>query len=687
MLKQLNILFFLTIVLAKFAWAATPESTGLHLSFEQRLAVTYALMTQGESAEKKQEILNRAKKYFYGMFQAKTQTVKVKNFQEFLTAFKGPWPGTHSVALDLDLIEKQGPRAIMVFESDSARVQSQINRYLDWQRNQLKKMALSEIRAASYDLGGAIEQFMALLASPQPLKMAEQWALNQIEVLLTDRMKELDHVGEKIATSSFAQQQDATLRILMQTMFSEYFSNLSPASKKLIASSYLGGDLRIDDLKKFEIMVQNSGPPLQKLLQVVALDEGLSPEVVEIFHVLENSVRPVPWVLVSEILNSELTNYKFIYFERKPLGIGSVAQVHRAKILVDGVRKDVVVRFNKPGIAERIEEDRLILAKVAKTLDANPEFRKTGAPKLDPIVEDIIATVTADMNQDEATARQRLAKPRYEKTVLMTTPEYKNYIEFHVPIVYSGKAKSKFMIQELIIGKKLDKEVALYADVAPQLKRGIVEEMAKVWAHEVLFGSGLYHSDLHQGNFMVQLTEPKIRVNILDYGMGGVLDPFLQRQVMVLGAGLELNSEELISRAYWKISQPLKNSVDETHFRALVQERLRLIQAGKETRVSMENWTTWAMDSGLRLSYEFISLNRGIGILNKLLKNSGSKMSVMTILQHYARTNPAFMYKTFVLEENMSNLDMIKLGWADLHNILHPAPVNVQTIRCEKVFQ
>ncbi|WP_374030111.1 AarF/UbiB family protein [Bdellovibrio bacteriovorus] len=697
MLRQLKFLLFLCVFAFRFVWAAAPEATGLHLSFEQRLAITYALLAQGESEEKKQEILKRAKNYFSGVSQQEIQTVKVKNFDEFLKLFKGSWPNTHSVDLDVALIEKQGARALMVFEAESPRVQRQIDRYIEWQQNQLAEMSGANKANLNTEAIGA--RVMGLLQNPNGQQIAEKWALAESDAILSEKMKELDRVGEKMASSSFAQQQDATMRIFMETMFSEYFSRLSSDSKKLIVSSYLGGDLNISDIKKFEVMVQNSGPQLQKLLQVVARQADLSPEMLEVFRGLENSVRPVPWVQVEEILKNEKSNFKFTYFERKALGVGTMAQVHRAKILVDGERKDVVVRFIKPGIAERVEEDKRVLTHVAEILDANPEFRKTGAPKLTPIIEDITATVTAELSQEDTVARQKLAKTRYDKTVFMKTPEYKNYIEFNVPKIYDSKEKSQFMVQELVIGKKLDKEAAIYAEVAPQLKRGIIEEMAKVWAFEVLFGGGFYHSDLHQGNFMIQLTEPKIRVNVLDYGMGGVISSEMQKQVMVLGAGTELNSHELVARAFWKLSNKEKNSVNETQFKSLVRARMNDVISGKEPNRSLEHWTAWAMDNGLKLPYEFISLNRGIVIVNKLLADAGSTLTLTSLMKTFAKSNPLLVYKKLVLEEKVSHKDLIKLGWSELKSMVvgetpvtkmkQPAPSTSlgAAVRCEMVFQ
>lgn len=689
MLRNLKAIFIqLVIFVTKISMAANPESTGLHLSFEQRLAMTYALLAQGESIEQQEDILARAKAYFANSAKSGFQNVKVNNFKQFLKLYKGDWPNTHSVSLDIEKIEAQGVKPLRVFKSDSPRVQRQIDEYILWQHEELLKVAKSEMGLKKQ----AGEQFsteaVALLSNPFGRKIAEKIILQQVEAALSGRMKELDNVGEKIAQTGFGGQQDATTKIFMQTILSEYFARLSPASKKLIASSFLGEDLHANEMKKFEIMVQNSGPQLQKLLQIVARQAGLEPEIMEVFRRLENSVRPVPWNQVEGLYESERHNYEFIYFEREAMAVGTMAQVHRAKILVDGKRQDVVARFIKPGIEVRVEEDEKILLEVAKILDENPEFRKTGAPKLTPIIKDITATVVAELSQEDTVHRQFQAIKFYEKEVLISIPGYKNYVHFHVPRIFSGKMKeSKFMMQEMVIGSKLDKEVGTYADSLPDLKRAIIEEMAKVWAYEVLFGSGFYHSDLHQGNFMVRVTEPNITVNVLDYGMGGVINQVMQRQMMVLGAGIELVNPDLIARGYWALSNKGENTIHEQQFKTLVKERAKNIVSTPEA-TSLERWTAWAMDNGLKLPYEFISLNRGIVTVNKLLKDAGSALTVTSLMKSFGKRNPILVYKRLVLEEKLSHEDLVKLGWKELQKMVSvKTDVREGLVRCEAVFQ
>lgn len=687
MRKLIAVFILLLIFVAKLSFAANPESTGLHLSFEQRLAITYALLAQGESEEQKENILSRAKTYFVGFVKSGTQTVQVENFQQFLKLYKGEWPDTNSVRLDIEKIEARGPQPLKIFRSESPRVQRQIDSYLKWQHEQLIEMAKAEVGPLKQAVKRFSTEAQNLITNPVGLEIAKKMVLQPIEVSLSEKMKELDLVGEKIAQSGFGAQMDAPTRISMQTILSEYYSRLGSESKKLIASSFLGGDLYADEMKKFEIMVQDSGPLLQKLLQIVARQSDLSPQISEVFRRLENSVRSVPWHQLQALFEVDKLNYEFISFEQKALAVGTMAQIHRAKIFLGGIRRDVIVRFMKPGIEERLQEDKRILSEVANILDANPEFRKTGAPKVAPLVDDIAATAVAELSQDDTTHRQQLAIKPYEKEVLISLPGYKNHLQFHVPRVIAGKRKnSHIMVQEMVIGSKLDKEVAKYEKM-PGLKRAVLEEMAKVWAYEVLFGGGFYHSDLHQGNFMIWVTEPKIIVNILDYGMGGVIGKDMQRQMMILGVGIELVNPELIARSYWALSNKSENEINEQQFKSLVMERAKNIRATPDA-TSLDLWTAWAMDNGLKLPYEFISINRGVITVDKLLNEAGSTLTVTSIMKSFGKRNPLLMYKRLVQEEKLSHKDLIKLGWIELKEMFGAAPTaNFGAVRCEAVFK
>jgi predicted unusual protein kinase regulating ubiquinone biosynthesis (AarF/ABC1/UbiB family) len=668
--------WYVCLVLVFQSLVVRAETPALYLSFEQRLAASYALAVYEKDPVEQEKIIAHLKAYSVKQRKLPKETLTVKNFPTFLKHFRGEWPSTESLELDLKFVEEKGPRALVTYKSDSPRVQRQIDDYLDYQSKTLIAL-FKEKNPSNQEL--TVANGLALLKSAQESgntrEVLSQWALKEVSGLISEQMKEINNMGAQIAQNQLAGQSDPTMRIFLQTMFQEYFSRLSLESKLLIVSGYLGGNLQVDEAGKLELMIQNSGPQLQKLLQVVARQSELPPALLEVFQKLESSVRPVPWVQVKQILEQEKQNYVFKSFERKPIGVGTMAQVHRAKLVLDNQERDVVVRFIKPNIERRVNEDHRILLEVADVLDANQEFRNTGVPRLKPLIEDITQTVKAELSQEDTIQRQRLAKKVYEKKSFVDAASYKNELEFHVPSIVKPRRASQLMVQEMIFGSKFEKAVKYYTDLAPDLKRILAEEIAKVWAYEVTFGSGFYHSDLHQGNFMVDITDAKIVVNILDFGMGGTITADMQRKVMLLGVGMELLDTEYLSRAFWQLSDKAKSTVNQKQLKSLIRAKIATLNG--DPSMGMEQWTAFVMEQGLVLPYDFVSLNRGIVIINSLLQEAGSEMTLTEVVKSLAKRSPLKVYRNLVTDENVRKRDLMKLGWLEFTGMLSPDGMSV----------
>lgn len=701
-------IFWLSLLAAAPAWAEFLKKD-VYLSYEQRLVASMLLQAEGQSAQNRAQTLLRVEELIKSSVQTKVQEVWVENFQDFMKEFRGVWPETDSLARDLE-INAQKSFALREFKSKHPRVQREIDQYLEFQLNQLKKLA--ETQKESSSVKNQVESMnlnKLYQSSMEKLNLGQEQAakqylfeslLNVSDLVVKDALSEFGKIGERVATSGFSQQSDASARIFMQTLLSEYFGRLSIESKKQIISAMMAAPLELSEMQRFEIMVQNSGPQLQKLLQIVARQANLDPELLKVFKTLENAVRPVPWVQVRDMVQAESSNYRFLYFERKPLGVGTMAQVHRAKIEENGQRRDVVVRFIKPGIENRINEDHRILMEVAAILDSNFEFAKSGAPKLTPIIEDVTQTVRAELSQKDTVDRQLKGREVYNRQLLMETPEYKNLVDINVPLVYAPKNKqTQFMVQEMVFGRKLDKEADAWKEAVPGMKKALVEMVAKVWMEELMFKSGFYHSDLHQGNFMVQMRDDAIKLNILDFGMGGVISKSMQKNLVLLGAGLELNKADLISKAMWALSDQNKNLISETEYRQIVAKQAEtLAKTGQKWGVG--NWSALSLDSGLRLPYDFISINRGQVIIDKLLEDSGSSMTVQNIAKKLAFKYPAVMAKILLQDAKLSPGEIIKLGFEQLIKKQEKVPsftdsmanskqnksVGGAALRCEFVF-
>ncbi|RYZ90513.1 MAG: AarF/ABC1/UbiB kinase family protein, partial [Proteobacteria bacterium] len=618
----------------------------------------------GQPNDAKAVIVGRASAYLKRLASTPVKTVEVANFNQFLNDFRGEWPSSGDLATDLARIESLPTRGIVQYHSQSPRIQNKIDRYLE---------AHQQFLVANYSaLSGALPKDIDL-----------QKALEIKDNLVQESLNSFAEVGQKLATTLSGITDPAT-RVVLQIFFKEYYSRLSLDAKKQILMSILNTDVKLNDQEKLFVMIQNSGPQFQKLLQVIARQPGLPAELKVAFKRLESGVKPVPWWMVEQILKAEGSNYEFTYFERKPLGVGTMAQVHRSKIKWHGKIKDTASRFIKPFIDRSAKEDERVLAEVAKVIDSSPAYLATKGPLWSPVVSEISKTLQAEFDQ-EATKSRQISGKAYETEVPLKTPEYKGTIRIHVPDVYVPEAPTKLMVQELVIGKSLDKEASTYAETIPGLKRALVEAMAKVWANELMFGNGFYHADLHQGNFLVRVTEEAIIVNILDYGMGGVITPVMQRQVMVLGTAVALSESGALAKAIYDVSERADNKISEESFNARVQQKLAKEKSGGKP-ATVNEWLGWASDVGLKIPYDFINLSRGMIIMDNALMEEGSSMLISDIQKKLVLSHPKKAYGAITGTGVYTGKSLVKSGLDYAMGKSHNETAPTGPRKCEAVF-
>jgi predicted unusual protein kinase regulating ubiquinone biosynthesis (AarF/ABC1/UbiB family) len=432
----------------------------------------------------------------------------------------------------------------------------------------------------------------------------------------------------------------------------------------------------MSDQDKFIQMVLSSGPQFQKLLQVIGRESGLSEDLRIVFQKLESSTLPVSDLVVKNIFESERANYDWVSYELKPLGVGTMAQVHRAKVRMNGKIKSVVVRFLKPGIEKRVYEDKRILSEIAPILDSNHVYLASGLPKLTPLVEDLSKTIIAELDLKATVDRQNMGYRVYRGSKTVDLGGYKNILKIQVPQVYWPTTPTKLMVQDMVFGKKLEKVSQQYESVLPKMKKAVAELVAEVWIEEVLFKSGFFHSDLHQGNFMVEFREDETKVNLIDFGMGGQISSTTQGAALALGVAVELLKPETITESLWDLSEQAHNLLLKTQFRALVDAKVLNIKHGLESGVKVEDWVAWAIQKGIKFPFIFISLNRGFGIINNMLKEAGSSHTLATISKKVGLKYALNIAKDLVDNESVTAKELVKLGLG----------IKKVPARCENIF-
>lgn len=246
------------------------------------------------------------------------------------------------------------------------------------------------------------------------------------------------------------------------------------------------------------------GPTYVKLGQLVASSQGLFPEsYARELQVCLDRVRTIPLSEVLGVLRAELNRDPkevFASFDESPLASASIAQVHAAR-LHDG--SDVVVKVQRPGIADSIAADLRILAGIARVVASIPNGALANPQE---IVEDFAANLREEL--DFRLEAENMA----EFNRIMREH---NYDEVAAPRVFETLSTSRVLVMERFHGHRVDDaaaHAALAADPEEKLLLGL-----RAW-FSCMIHHGFFHGDVHAGNLMALKDG---RIGFLDFGVVG----------------------------------------------------------------------------------------------------------------------------------------------------------------------
>jgi len=182
----------------------------------------------------------------------------------------------------------------------------------------------------------------------------------------------------------------------------------------------------------------------------------------------------------------------------------SIAQVHRAEVERDGVRRPVAVKVLRPHIAARFRRDLGALMFAARTAEAwSAEARRLRSIE---IVETLSRSVAMEMDlRLEAAALSEMAENTRDDP------------DFAVPAVDWDRTSHHVLTLEWVEGIALSDRARLEAagvDLA-DLGRKVIQSFLRHALRD-----GLFHADMHPGNLFV---DPRGRLVAVDFGIMGRL--------------------------------------------------------------------------------------------------------------------------------------------------------------------
>lgn len=285
------------------------------------------------------------------------------------------------------------------------------------------------------------------------------------------------------------------------------------------------------------------GPAFVKFGQLLATRPDLVPyDYAEEFKKLHDQVQPLAWAEIKSVLDRHFQqdlNQIFSDFNQSPLAAASIAQVHSAT-LKSGEK--VVVKVQRPGIEPIINEDLNVLFTLADLLEKYvPESRLFNPVQ---VVNEFARALELETNFVIEANNVRRFKENF-----LNEPSIK------IPDVVGHLSGVRVLVLEALEGIPLSQKNALDQEgIDPEavLKVGLRCYL------KMVFSDGLFHGDLHAGNFFVLKNN---RIGLIDFGVVGRLNRRTQSAIASMLIALATEDYERLAYEYIDLA-PYSDHVD-----------------------------------------------------------------------------------------------------------------------------
>ncbi len=295
------------------------------------------------------------------------------------------------------------------------------------------------------------------------------------------------------------------------------------------------------------------GPTFIKVGQALSTrPDMVPPAYLDALERMQDNVAPVPVAEIKAVVEAELgarIGVLFGSFDDEPLAAGSMAQVHAAT-LRDG--REVVVKVQRPHIAQTLRDDLAILEKLAGAADQLTEMgRRYGFSEW---VRELRHSLANEVNFAlEADNLRRFAA------------NLRGYRHLYVPQPLDDFTTARVLTMDRVRGIKVTHVPPVRRLEHPLQQQA--QELLRAYLDQV-FVHGLVHADPHPGNVLLMDDQ---RLALFDLGMVARLPPHTRHSLLKLMLGaISGNSEQVgeISEAMGTALQDFSHS----HYRRCVDQ-------------------------------------------------------------------------------------------------------------------
>lgn len=386
--------------------------------------------------------------------------------------------------------------------------------------------------------------------------------------------------------------------------------------------------------------LEDLGPSFVKLGQVLSTRTDLfAPATVKALERLQDNVQQVPYEEIRAVLEQSLgspVDLLFKSFATEPIASASLGQVHKA-VLHSG--EEVVVKIQRPLIAERVTRELKVLGEFSESLEKHS--KRIRRLRVGEIIKELTSSLSREL--DYRLEKENLKRFRH----LLKDSDL-----VFVPKPYERYCSEKVLTMDYVEGDKLPSEPL----VGHSSGAAIADDLFRLYLEHVLL-EGEFHADPHPGNLLLTAEG---RICLLDLGMIGQIPGSLQIVLARLLLAISNKDGEQVAETALDISGRAEGSDDdgfrrgiaslvaEYHSRPLAQMQageliMDIVQAANENGIlipyelTMLAKTLMNLDEiGRRLDPEFNpteALERHVGVI--LMRRLKADFNVRALVDSY----------------------------------------------------
>lgn len=350
--------------------------------------------------------------------------------------------------------------------------------------------------------------------------------------------------------------------------------------------------------------LHHSGPLFVKFGQIMAMREDLLPK--EICLKLENlfdQQQPMSVRRVREQIRAGLGEKAdlIVNIDNRPLGVGSIGQVHRAQLRS---KESVIVKVRRPRVADKIVQDRELLLFLTGVLE------RFAGPNLLPTIK-TIRRMIYDLAEGVTLETDFLREKRALEKIAW---QVRRRRKIAVPKVYAEQCSDSVLVMEELRGVSLAK--FLRKKGVARAKKTVAEKAVKEVLQQI-FIDGFFHADPHGGNFIVMQDG---RIGLIDLGLTGEFSDEYRRNINTAIRALLKNDAEAAFRALLQFGE-LPDGFDYAGFKAAVRRvflKHKAAQAKRKSRASSRVKLDSLVNELFREAYQFdIHVPKNVTLLIK----------------------------------------------------------------------